>query len=124
MTNFVLVGDGVVLQSDRSGAEPEGFVEAPDEVCPGYLFDGQGFSPPIPPPPERAKVPKSTVMQRLIDINMMDQAYFLLSSQPKFFARWFAPDHPSVFCDDPDAVAFVTALALDPAVILASETAA
>ncbi|WP_245270371.1 hypothetical protein [Mesorhizobium ciceri] len=56
MTNFVLVGDGVVLQSDRSGAEPEGFVEAPDEVCPGYLFDGQGFSPPIPqpiPPPDR-----------------------------------------------------------------------
>ncbi|RUZ76914.1 hypothetical protein EN943_15650 [Mesorhizobium sp. M7A.F.Ca.US.006.01.1.1] len=73
---------------------------------------------------ERAKVPKSTVMQRLIDINKMDQAYFMLSSQPKFFARWFAPDHPSVFCDDPDAVAFVTALALDPAVILASETAA
>ena len=30
--------------------------------------------------------------------------------------RWFAPDHPAVYCDDLDAVALVTALGLDPAV--------
>ncbi|RWC76082.1 MAG: hypothetical protein EOS30_09815 [Mesorhizobium sp.] len=76
-----------------------------------------GYAPPV----DRPKVPKSLVMQRLIDRNKMDQAYAMLSSQPKFFARWFAPDHPAVYCDDADATAFVTALNLDPAVILASE---
>ncbi|MER8786891.1 hypothetical protein NKH71_03320 [Mesorhizobium sp. M0983] len=50
MSNFVLVENGIVVQSDRSGAEPEGFIEAGDEVCPGFLFDGQIFTaPPIEP---------------------------------------------------------------------------
>jgi hypothetical protein len=71
------------------------------------------------PPAERQKVAKSIVMLRLIDLGKMGQAYEMLSSQPNFFARWFAPDHPAVFCDDPDAMAFVTALNLDPGTILA-----
>lgn len=74
-----------------------------------------GYSPVV----ERSKVRKSVVMQRLIDLNKMDQAYGMLAAQPTYFARWFAPDHPEVFADDPDATAFVTALGLDPAVILA-----
>ena len=49
----------------------------------------------------------------------MDDAYAALTANPIFFARWYAPNWPFVYCDDPDAVAFVTALGLDPAVILA-----
>jgi len=49
----------------------------------------------------------------------MDQAYAALASEPKYFARWFAPDHPVVYCDDPDAIAFVVALNLDAAKISA-----
>ncbi|MER8628506.1 hypothetical protein NKH55_01850 [Mesorhizobium opportunistum] len=74
-----------------------------------------GYSPVV----DRAKVRKSIVMQRLIDLSKMDQAYAMLAAQPTFFARWFAPDHPEVFADDPDAMAFVAALGLNPAVILA-----
>jgi len=86
---------------------------------PTYVNTYEDAPPPVDPP--RAMVAKSTVMQRLIDLDKMDQAYAMLTAQPKFFARWFAPDHPSVYCDDPDAMAFVTALELDPAAVLAAE---
>ncbi|WP_281405369.1 hypothetical protein [Mesorhizobium sp. B2-3-12] len=43
-----------------------------------------------------------------------------MTANPVYFARWFAPDHPAVYCDDPDAVALVQALGLDPADILAT----
>lgn len=69
----------------------------------------------------RPMVRKSTVQARLIEAGKMDAAYALLTSHPAFFARWFAPDRPRVFCDDPDAVMVVEALDLDPAVILAPE---
>ncbi|WP_376704674.1 hypothetical protein RQ479_07985 [Mesorhizobium sp. ISC25] len=50
MSNFVLVENGIVVQSDRTGAEPEGFVEADDAVCSGFLFaDGIFTPPPIEP---------------------------------------------------------------------------
>ncbi|MER8811469.1 hypothetical protein [Mesorhizobium sp. M0965] len=50
MSNFVLVENGIVVQSDRSGAAPEGFIQADDVVCPGFLFAGGSFTaPPIDP---------------------------------------------------------------------------
>lgn len=50
MSNFVLVENGVVVQSDRSGYPPKDFIEADEAVCPGFLFDGEAFSlPPIVP---------------------------------------------------------------------------
>ncbi|MCZ8546906.1 hypothetical protein OOJ09_22190 [Mesorhizobium qingshengii] len=49
----------------------------------------------------------------------MGDAYAALTGNPIYFARWFAPDHPSVYCDDPDALILVQALGLDPAAILA-----
>ena len=68
---------------------------------------------------ERAKVLKSTVQARIIEAGRMPAAYAALTQNPVYFARWFAPGHPAVYCDDPDAVALVKALGLDPAVILA-----
>jgi hypothetical protein len=68
----------------------------------------------------RAMVAKSTVQQRIIDAGRMADAYAALTANAVYFARWFAPDHPAVYCDDADAVALVTALGLDPAVILAA----
>ena len=41
------------------------------------------------------------------------------AEETKYFVRWFAPEHPSVYCDDPDAAGLVAAPGLDPAVILA-----
>ncbi|WP_044547581.1 hypothetical protein [Mesorhizobium japonicum] len=69
--------------------------------------------------PARPMVRKSVVQARIIAAGKMPAAYVALTANPVYFARWFAPDHPEVYCDDPDAVALVQALGLDPAVILA-----
>lgn len=74
-------------------------------------------APPPPPPTVR----KSTVQARLIEAGAMEAAYVALTSNPEYFARWFAPDRPVVNCDDPDAILVVTALGLDPETILAPE---
>jgi len=81
---------------------------------------------PDPPPPEpepeeppRLSVNKSVVQQRIIDAGKIDDALAALQSNAAYFARWFAPDHPYVYCDDPDAVGLVMVLGLDPEVILA-----
>ncbi|WP_292527820.1 hypothetical protein [Mesorhizobium sp.] len=50
---------------------------------------------------------------------MMASDYAALTQNPVYFARWFAPDRPEVYCDDPDAILLVTALGLDPDAILA-----
>ncbi|MET2828940.1 hypothetical protein [Mesorhizobium shangrilense] len=74
-----------------------------------------GYAPAAPPP---VTVLKSTVMARLTDAQMAS-AYAILTGEPKLFGKWFAPDRPVVNCNDPDAISFVNALGLDPAVILA-----
>jgi hypothetical protein len=71
------------------------------------------------PEPVRQTVLKSTVQARIIEAGKMDQAYAALTSNAVYFARWFAPDRPVVYCDDPDAMGLVQAIGLDPAVILA-----
>ncbi|RUX96141.1 MULTISPECIES: hypothetical protein [unclassified Mesorhizobium] len=97
---------------------PESGIEVPTAPTDArQTWDGSAWSE---PPVARQMVLKSTVMQRLIDVNKMGIAQGALWAQPNAFARWFAPDHPAVYCDDPDAMAFVAALGLDPAIILAS----
>lgn len=43
---YVLVQDGVVVQKQQS--PEEGFIEAPDSVVCGFLYDGSEFT--LPPP--------------------------------------------------------------------------
>ena len=69
----------------------------------------------------RGRVRKSIVQERLTDAGKMGEAYALLTTMPDKFGRWFAPDRPYVYCDDPDSIAFLNALDLDPDVILAPE---
>jgi hypothetical protein len=73
----------------------------------------------VEPEAPRRMVRKSLVQQRLIDAGLMDRAYLVLTSQPAAFARWFAPDHPEVYADDPDALAMLAAIGAVPAVIMA-----
>ena len=85
---------------------PEGAIEvpfAPEDAR--QVWDRSAWSA---APPARRTVAKSVVM-----------AYAMLTANPENFAKWFAPDRPVVYCDDPEAVAVVRALDLDPAVILA-----
>ncbi|TIM41743.1 MAG: DUF4376 domain-containing protein [Mesorhizobium sp.] len=46
MSNHVLISGGVVVQSDRSGKSQQGFIEAPENVVPGYRYTGGIFSVP------------------------------------------------------------------------------
>lgn len=69
----------------------------------------------------RRLVRKSTVQGRLIDAGLMVAAYTALTSNPVYFARWFAPDRPEVYADDVDALTFLNAIGADPSVILAED---
>lgn len=72
-------------------------------------------------PIERPMVRKSTVQARLIATGKMEAAYAALTSNPVYFARWFAPDHPEVYCDDPDALMLLAAIGADAEIIMAVE---
>lgn len=69
----------------------------------------------------RLLVSKSTVQDRIIAKNKMADAWQMMVANPNQLAKWFAPNHPAVYCDDPEATAFVQALGLDPKEILAPE---
>lgn len=83
-----------------------------DEVLAAYGLLG---------PTARRKVRKSVVQARLIDAGLMDAAKLALDSNSAYFARWFAPDHPEVYADDPDAIALLQAIGADPKSIMAPE---
>ncbi len=83
-----------------------------DEVLAAYGLLG---------PTARRKVRKSTVQARLIDVGKMDAAYVALTANPTYFARWFAPDHPEVYADDPDTIALLMVIGADPESIMAPE---
>lgn len=70
--------------------------------------------------PQR-RVSKQTILDRLDAAGKLDTAVAALQqpSMRKQFARWTLPGRTHVNADDPDTVAFVQALGLLPAVILA-----
>lgn len=100
---------------------PEAFVtkSVSDNVM-DWWVDGQTVTVVLPEPPRR-KIAKSLVQQRLIDAGKIDAAHAALWSNKASFARWFAPDHPEVYADDPDALALLAAIGADPDVIMAPE---
>lgn len=75
--------------------------------------------PKRPPLPERRAVPKSLVISRLVDAGKINEAFTALMDDPALFARWFSPDRHAVNSDDPDTIAFLEALDVDPDAILA-----
>ena len=96
---------------------PEGYVVSGSpsyEYANGKLQETYDVVEAPTPEPVRQTVPKSTVQARLIDLDKMGDAYLILTSNPIFFARWFAPDQPVVYVDDADAIAVLEALELSP----------
>ena len=114
--NRILVGEGYV--------PPDGLTLAP---CPAHVGIGWRLGPsgawtaPDEPhgkphdEPERRLVPKSLIIARLTDAQL-DAALALMTTRQK--ERWRAPDHPAVYADDPEAVALLTAVGADPALVL------
>lgn len=72
-------------------------------------------------PTARRKIRKSVVQARLIEAGKMNAAYAALTQMPSAFARWFAPDRPEVYADDPDALALLQAIGADAETIMAPE---
>ena len=72
-------------------------------------------------PPAPVQISKSLVIARLEAADLLDSAMAALMSDAKAFAKWTAPDRPMINVADPAAIALVTAIGGDPAVILAPE---
>ena len=118
MTKFFVYPNGAYIGAFDGAEPPDGAVEVPTAPEDGrQTWDGEKWGA---VQPARTTVAKSTVMQRITERGRMAQAYAMLTANPENFAKWFAPDRPVVNCDDPEAVAVVLALDLDPAVILAA----
>lgn len=117
MTNYFVDASGLYLGGFDGAEPPPGAIEVPSapQDARQTWVDGAWTSAPAVTP----TVLKSTVQARIIAAGKMDQAYAALITDKTKFARWFAPDRPVVNCDDPDAVALLTSIGLDPAVILA-----
>lgn len=61
-------------------------------------------------PPPRRLIPKSTVQERVAAVGKLDAVMAVLLSQPLYFSRWFAPNHPNVYFDDEDMLAMLNAV--------------
>lgn len=68
------------------------------------------------PPPEapRRLIPKSIVQERCAVIGKLDELMTALLANPLYFGRWFAPNHPNVYADDPDLLAMLGAVGCTP----------
>ncbi|TJW57453.1 MAG: hypothetical protein E5X59_01230 [Mesorhizobium sp.] len=117
MTKYFVDGDGVYIGGFDGAKPPNGAIEVPDAPQDAsQTWDGHAWGA---VPVVRQKVLKSVVQARIIEAGKMPEAYAALTQNPVYFARWFAPDRPEVYCDDPDAVSLLQALGLDPDAILA-----
>jgi hypothetical protein len=79
-----------------------------------------------PPPVVRTLVRKSTVIRRCHEAGVLAAVMAILDHPSNAYAkaRWWAPDWPEVFADDPEMVAMLTAVGADVAVITAPEEGA
>jgi hypothetical protein len=116
-TRYFVDADGGYLGGFDGAEPPSGAIEvqeAPQDARQVWADGAWSAAPAV-----RQLVLKSVVQARIIAAGKMGEAYAALTSNPVYFARWFAPDRPEVYCDDPDAAGLVQGLGLDPAVILA-----
>lgn len=70
--------------------------------------------------PPYHRVRKSTVIFRLND-DQLAAASAALNSNLRLRERWYAPDQGYINADDPDSIALLEAIGVDPKVILAPE---
>lgn len=78
------------------------------------LIDGQivetEVPDPEPTPDPRRLIPKSVIHERVNDVGKLEAALGALQSQAILYARWFAPDWPNVYFDDPEMLTLLSAI--------------
>ncbi len=113
--------DGTVTLVDDADAGRTIVIPAgsPDRDAQIHAFFG-------PPPVVRLLVRKSTVIRRLHDAGLLAAVMGVLDAPANVYAkaRWWSPDWPEIYTDDPEAVAIVSAVGGNAAVILAPEEGA
>lgn len=91
----------------------------------GWSFTGGEFIAPPPaepaPPdePVRRLVYKSVIIERLFKAGKLVAAKQALDSDVYNRERWYAPDRPGVYADDPDTLELLQAIGADAETILA-----
>ena len=74
-------------------------------------------------PVERRMVAKSAIVERLHNYpggEKLTAAQAALNANAYNRERWYAPDKPGVYADDPEVLALLTAIGVDPEIILAA----
>jgi len=109
--------DGVVTGS-YACAQP-GYAEEPlEDVQPDLVaFDAKMAA--AMAPSARRLVPKSLIIARLQEAGKLAAASAAINVDLYVRERWYAPDRPAIYADDPEALALLTAIGADPKVILA-----
>ena len=88
------------------------FREATGGAGIGCTWDGEAFVLPTPDPPPRRLIPKSVIQERVNDIGKLGAVMAVLRSEGQEinYARWFAPDWPNVYFDDPAMLTLLAAV--------------
>lgn len=89
----------------------------PDE----FVGDVEAADPELPVPVPTRTVRKSVVMARADAAGKIAEGFAVLQANPVLFARWFAPDRPTVNSTDPDTIAFLQGIGLNAEAMLAPE---
>lgn len=72
-------------------------------------------------PVPRPSVRKSTIIARLNEAGKLQAASAALNADLYTRERWYAPDRPTIYTDDAEALALLNAIGADPEFILAPE---
>lgn len=116
---YAVIENGVVVNVVEAVAPLGGLTMVPAATAQiGWTYAGGAFSPPPAPPPQRWRVLRGTIVDRLIALGLDDAAEAALASFPaalrrRWESRWW------VWSDDPEASALLTAISAPVATILA-----
>lgn len=67
----------------------------------------------IPAPPRRL-IKKSVIHERVNAVGKLESVLAVLQTQAILYARWFAPDWPEVYFDDPNMLAVLNGVGCTP----------
>jgi len=91
-----LIENSVVVQLDLTGNPPEDYVECPDDVQPGYTYDGEAWTAPLSPEPEPPTLADyENTIQALVDTTATEKMFrdgvtlasYVASTNPQWAAE-------------------------------------
>lgn len=114
------VGSPAPLPADLVGLPDEVLSDLSAHLDPRAAVElgyrGHGFFPveETPPPPPRRLISKSVIHERVNAVGKLDEAFAALNASPILFGRWFAPNWPNVYFDDPSMLTLLQSIGCTP----------